>query len=76
MPEHGDYAGAGRDVAVSGHHAAERAAAEPLDRRRRLLVPAPGQRQTAIMLDYDGQMFNNIITAPVHAVTLHGLINF
>ena len=32
--------------------------------------------RTAIMLDYDGQTFNNIMTAPVHAVTLHGLINF
>jgi len=38
--------------------------------------PHQGAVTTAIMLDYDGQQFNNIITAPVHAVTLHGLINF
>jgi hypothetical protein len=38
--------------------------------------PHQGAVTTAIMLDYDGQVFNNIMTAPVHAVTLHGLINF
>ena len=38
--------------------------------------PHQGAVTTAIMLDYDGQQFNNIVTAPVHAVTLHGLINF
>ena len=38
--------------------------------------PHQGGVTTAIMLDYDGQVFNNITTAPVHAVTLHGLINF
>jgi Phosphate-selective porin O and P len=38
--------------------------------------PHQGGVSTAIMLDYDGQQFNNITTAPVHAVTLHGLINF
>jgi hypothetical protein len=38
--------------------------------------PHQGAVTTAIMLDYDGQVFNNIVTAPVHAVTLHGLINF
>jgi hypothetical protein len=38
--------------------------------------PHQGNVTTAILLDYDGQVFNNITTAPVHAVTLHGLINF
>jgi hypothetical protein len=38
--------------------------------------PHQGTVTTAIMLDYDGQVFNNIVTAPVHAITLHGLINF
>ncbi len=38
--------------------------------------PHQGAVSTAIMLDYDGQVFNNIVTAPVHAITLHGLINF
>ena len=38
--------------------------------------PHQGGVSTAVMLDYDGQQFNNITTAPVHAVTLHGLINF
>ena len=38
--------------------------------------PHQGSVTTAILLDYDGQVFNNITTAPVHAVSLHGLINF
>jgi hypothetical protein len=38
--------------------------------------PHQGNVSTAVMLDYDGQSFKNITTAPVHAVTLHGLINF
>jgi hypothetical protein len=38
--------------------------------------PHQGNVSTAVLLDYDGQVFRNIITAPVHAVTLHGLINF
>lgn len=38
--------------------------------------PHQGNVSTAIMLDYDGQSFKNITTAPVHAITLHGLINF
>jgi hypothetical protein len=38
--------------------------------------PHQGNVSTAILLDYDGQSFNNITTAPVHAITLHGLINF
>jgi hypothetical protein len=31
---------------------------------------------TAIMLDYDGQSFNNITTAPVKVISIHGLLNF
>jgi hypothetical protein len=38
--------------------------------------PHQGNVSTAILLDYDGQSFKNITTAPVHAITLHGLINF
>ncbi len=38
--------------------------------------PHQGNVSTAILLDYDGQRLENITTAPVHAVTLHGLINF
>jgi hypothetical protein len=38
--------------------------------------PHQGNVTTAIMLDYDGQSFKNITTAPVHAITLHGLVNF
>ena len=38
--------------------------------------PHQGNVSTAILVDYDGQSFDNITTAPVHAITLHGLINF
>jgi len=38
--------------------------------------PHQGNVSTAVLIDYDGQSFKNITTAPVHAVTLHGLINF
>jgi hypothetical protein len=38
--------------------------------------PHQGSVSTAILFDYDGQSFDNITTAPVHAITLHGLINF
>jgi hypothetical protein len=38
--------------------------------------PHQGNVSTAILFDYDGQSFKNITTAPVHAVSLHGLINF
>ena len=38
--------------------------------------PHQGTVSTAVLIDYDGQSFKNITTAPVHAVTLHGLINF
>ena len=39
--------------------------------------PHPGGApNAALMLDYDGQIFKNITTAPVKSVVLHGLINF
>ena len=38
--------------------------------------PHQGNVSTAILLDYDGQSFKSITTAPTRAVTLHGLINF
>ena len=38
--------------------------------------PHQGNVSTAILLDYDGQSFDNITTAPTRAVILHGLINF
>jgi hypothetical protein len=38
--------------------------------------PHQGNVSTAILFDYDGQSFDNITTAPVHAVGLHGLISF
>ena len=38
--------------------------------------PHQGNVSTAIMLDYDGQSFNNITTAPVKVISLHGLLNF
>jgi len=39
-------------------------------------LPHQGSVSTAIMLDYDGQSFDSITTAPVRAVTVHALINF
>ena len=77
MPNTATTLGARRDVAGSRRHAAERAAAEPDD----LPASRTGSRtratsRTAILLDYDGQQFDNITTAPVQAVALHGLINF
>jgi hypothetical protein len=38
--------------------------------------PHEGNVSTAILLDYDGQGFDNIITAPAKAVAIHGLLNF
>jgi hypothetical protein len=38
--------------------------------------PHQGNVSTAILLDYDGQSFNNITTAPVKAIAIHGLVNF
>ena len=38
--------------------------------------PHQGSVSTAILIDYDGQQFDNITTAPVHSVAVHGLINF
>jgi hypothetical protein len=38
--------------------------------------PHQGGVSAALMLDYDGQSFDNITTAPVKSITLHALINF
>jgi len=38
--------------------------------------PHQGNVSTAILFDYDGQHFDNITTAPVRSVSVHGLINF
>jgi len=38
--------------------------------------PHQGNVSTAILVDYDGQHFDNITTAPVRSVSVHGLINF
>lgn len=38
--------------------------------------PHQGSVSTAILFDYDGQRFDNITTAPVRSVSVHGLINF
>ncbi len=38
--------------------------------------PHQGTVSTAIMLDYDGQSFQNITTAPVKVIAIHGLVNF
>lgn len=38
--------------------------------------PHQGNVSTAILVDYDGQRFHNITTAPTKSVTIHGLLNF
>jgi hypothetical protein len=38
--------------------------------------PHQGNVSTAILVDYDGQRFDNITTAPTKAVAVHGLLNF
>ncbi len=38
--------------------------------------PHQGNVSTAILLDYDGQRFDNITTAPVRSISVHGLLNF
>ena len=38
--------------------------------------PHQGTVSTALMLDYDGQSFKNITTAPVKSVAVHALVNF
>ena len=38
--------------------------------------PHKGNVSTAILLDYDGQSFDNITSAPTRAVIIHGLVNF
>ena len=31
---------------------------------------------TAILVDYDGQKFDNITAAPIKSISVHGLLNF
>ena len=38
--------------------------------------PHQGNVTSALMLDYDGQIFKNVTTAPNKSVILHGLVNF
>jgi phosphate-selective porin O/P len=38
--------------------------------------PHEGNVSTAILVDYDGQGFDNITTAPTKGVAIHGLLNF
>ena len=38
--------------------------------------PHQGSVSTAILVDYDGQSFDNITTAPVRSIAVHALINF
>jgi len=38
--------------------------------------PHQGNVSTAILVDYDAQHFDNITTAPVRSISVHGLLNF
>jgi hypothetical protein len=38
--------------------------------------PHQGNVSTAILIDYDGQKFDNITTAPTKSISVHGLLNF
>jgi hypothetical protein len=65
-------------LATAGRHDddARSAEAEPRHRRRRLLVPASGQRGSALLVDYDGQIFKHMTAAPRRWSAVHGLIQF
>ena len=39
-------------------------------------LPHEGNVSTAILVDYDGQGFDNITTAPTRGIAIHGLLNF
>ena len=38
--------------------------------------PHQGNVSTAILIDYDGQSFDNLSTKPTKGVAVHGLLNF
>lgn len=38
--------------------------------------PHQGNVQSALLVDYDGQIFKNLTTAPIKSVGVHGLVNF
>jgi hypothetical protein len=38
--------------------------------------PHQGNVTSAILVDYDGQHFDNLTTAPVKTIAVHGLLNF
>jgi hypothetical protein len=38
--------------------------------------PHQGNVSTAILVDYDGQQFDNLTTAPTKSIAVHGLLNF
>ena len=38
--------------------------------------PHEGNVSTAILFDYDAQSFDNLKTAPVKGVAIHGLVSF
>jgi hypothetical protein len=38
--------------------------------------PHQGNVSSAILVDYDGQRFDNITTAPIKSIAIHGLVNF
>ena len=38
--------------------------------------PHEGNVSTAILVDYDGQAFDNITAAPTKGIAIHGLLNF
>jgi len=38
--------------------------------------PHQGNVSTAVLVDYDGQSFKNIVTRPTKSVAIHGLLNF
>ena len=38
--------------------------------------PHQGNVSTAVLVDYDGQYFNNLTTKPTRSIAVHGLLNF
>jgi hypothetical protein len=49
---------------------------EPPHRRRRHWFPHQGNVSSALLVDYDGQIFKHMTAAPTKVVAVHGLIQF
>ena len=71
-----------RSVFAPAASAPNRTTAFDAQKQKRLIVgvaywfPHQGSVSSALLLDYDGQRFDNVTAAPVKSVAVHALINF